>query len=107
MADALDLIPVDRATACLWPVSATDARLHLRIIAGDVSPEQRAWLHARGGRVTILDPSGSGSCRKFWQLHATAEGWADAEELRRELGKIDCECGRYFRLITEQIGRAA
>ena len=107
MADALDLIALDKAVACLWPHSADDPRLHLRIVAGQPSEAQRAWLAKRNGRTTILDPTGSGSCRKFWQLHAHAEGWADAAELRQELGKIDCECGAYFRLIAAQLGDAA
>jgi hypothetical protein len=107
MADARPLIALDKATACVWPHSAEDERLHLRIVAGDLTAEQRAWLEAKGGRATILDPMGQGDCRVFWQGHARDVGWADAAELRREFGKLDCETGKYFRLIAEQLRETA
>jgi hypothetical protein len=103
MADAPALIPLDKAVACVWPHSAEDERLHLRIVAGDLTPQQRAWLEARGGRATILDPLGQGDCRVFWQQHGGPKGWHDAAEIRRELGKIDSETGKYFRLIASQL----
>jgi hypothetical protein len=107
MADARPLIPLDKATACLWPHSATDQRLHLRIVAGDLTAEQRAWLAARNGRATILDPMGQGDCRVFWQGHARDVGWASDVELRREFGKLDCDLGKYFRTISEQLREVA
>jgi hypothetical protein len=101
------LIPLNDATVCLWPVSATDGRLHLRIVAGELTPEQRAWLAKRDGRATILDPTGSGDARNFWQLLGRHPGWADAAELRAEFGKLDCDLGKTMRLIQKQVGDAA
>lgn len=106
-APALDLIALDRATACVWPHSTDDPRMHLRIVAGTPSAEQREWLHQRGGHATILDPTGSGSARKFWQLHGREPGWHDAEEIRREFGKVDDECGAYFRTIAAHLRERA
>lgn len=106
MADALTLIPLDKAVACLWPVSATDPRLHLRIVAGDLTAEQRAWLARRNGRATILDPTGSGDARNFWQLIGRDPGWADAAELRAEFSKLACDLGMYMRQIQKQVGDA-
>jgi hypothetical protein len=107
MADAPALIPLDAAVACLWPVSATDARLRLRILPGRPDEAQRAWLAARNGRATILDPTSTGDARNFWEGHGKAEGWADAAEIRREMGKVDCAAGAYFRLIASQVGDKA
>ena len=97
------LIALDRATACVWPHSATDARLHLRIVAGDLSAAQRAYLADRRGYATILDPTGSGDARLFWQGHGRAEGWADAAEIGREFAKLDCETGAMFRTVRGQV----
>ena len=107
MADALTLCGLDDAVACLWPVSADDKRLHLRIVAGDLTQDQRAWLAKRNGRATILDPTGSGDARKFWMLLGKDPGWADAAELRREFAKLDCDLGKYMRQIQQQLGEAA
>ncbi len=106
MADAA-LIPLDAAVACIWPVSATDARLRLCIVRSPSTPAQRAWLAERGGYCTILDPTSTGDARLFWESAGRATGWADAAELRREMGKVDCAAGQYFRLIAEQVGDAA
>ena len=103
MTDALDLIPLDRATACLWPVSATDGRLHIRILAGDLTAEQRERLAKRHGYATILDPTGSGDARKFFEGHGRAEGWADGMEITRELAKLDCDIGRSMRATASQV----
>jgi hypothetical protein len=105
MAEAL--IPLDQAVACLWPVSAEDKRLHLRILPGPPNEAQRAWLAKRNGRTTILDPAGQGDARAFWIGVGNDTGWADAAELRRELGKVDCDLGRYMRGIAETLGDAA
>lgn len=107
MADALELIALDKATARLWPHSAEDKRLHLRIIAGDPTEAQRAWLARRNGRFTILDPSGQGDARAFWIGIGNDTGWFDAAEIRREFCKVDCDLGRYMRTIAEQLGDAA
>lgn len=101
------LIPLSDAVACLWPHSAEDHRLHLRILPGPPDMAQRAWIERRGGRATILDPTGSGDARNFWQLLGRDPGWADAAELRAEFGKLDCELGRYMRTIRQQLGEAA
>ena len=107
MAEAAEtLIPLDAAVACVWPHSDADPRLHLRILPGPLTSDQRAWLLARGGHTTILDPVGSGDIRQFWQLHGAQEGWHDAAEIRREFGRVDCPGGEYFRLITKQVGDA-
>lgn len=106
-APALGLIPLDAAVACVWPASATDKRLRLRILPGPPDAAQAAWLAARNGYATILDPTGTGDARLFWQGHGRETGWADDAELRREMGKLDCECGAYFRLIASQVGDAA
>ena len=103
MADALDLIALDRATACVWPHSDTDARLHIRIVAGDPSEQQRDWLAQRHGYATILDPTGSGDARKFFEGHGRAEGWADGMEITRELAKLDCDIGRSMRATASQV----
>lgn len=110
MADAQTtpaLIPLNDAVACLWPVSAEDKRLHLRILPGAPNEAQRAWLTKRNGRTTILDPAGQGDARAFWIGIGNAEGWADAAEIRREFCKVDCDLGRYMRTIAEQLGDAA
>ncbi len=108
MADAATeapaLIPLADAVACLWPVSADDKRLHLRILPGPPTEAQRAWLAKRNGRTTILDAGGQGDARAFWIATGNAEGWADAAELRREFGKVDCDLGRYMRTIGAQLG---
>lgn len=107
MADALDLIALDNATACLWPHSKTDKRLHLRIVAGQPTEAQRAWLAKRNGHATILDATGSGDARNFWTRHGKDDGWADADEIRREFCKLDCDLGRYMRGIAKALGDAA
>lgn len=66
-----------------------------------------AWLAKRNGRATILDPTGSGDARKFWQLLGRDPGWADAAELRREFSKLDCDLGKYMRQIQQTLGEAA
>ena len=101
------LLPLDKATACVWPHSAEDQRLHLRIVAGDASAEQRAWVEARGGVVTILDALGTGDARAFWHRHGGTHGWHSAAELRAEFGKLDCDLGKYFRTIAEQLRETA
>jgi hypothetical protein len=103
----LALIPLDAAVACLWPVSATDARLRLRILPGRPDEAQRAWLAQRNGYATILDPTSTGDARLFWQQRGREAGWADAAELRREMAKLDCDAGAYFRLIAEQLRERA
>ena len=102
-----DLIPLDRATACLWPHSAEDKRLHLRIIDGTPSQEQREWVTARGGRCTILDATGTGDARLFWTGLGRDTGWADAKEIRAEFVKLDCPLGEYMRQIDAALGKAA
>lgn len=100
MADATLLIPLDRAVACVWPVSADDPRLNLRIVDGQPSETQREWLAKRGGRATILDPTGTGDARAFWIATGRNPGWADATQLHGELGKLDCALGAYMRSIA-------
>lgn len=107
MADAPSLIRLDDAVACLWPVSATDRRVHLRIELGPIGPARLAKLAAIGGRTTILDPTGSGDARKFWQLLGRDPGWADAAALRKEFAKLDCDLGTYMRQTMRQLGEAA
>jgi hypothetical protein len=105
--DAPALIPLDSAVACIWPVSVTDKRLHLRIEAAPLGPKRMARLVSLGGRTTILDPTGSGDARKFWQAIGRDVGWADAAELRREMGKVNCDLGKHMRQIAQQLGDAA
>lgn len=101
------LIPLDAAAACLWPVSATDQRLRLRIVRSPPSAEQLAWLAQRGGRSTILDPTGKGDAQLLFARVGRHEGWADAEEVRREFGKVDCPLGASMRALSVQLERAA
>lgn len=105
--DAPALIPLDAAAALIWPVSADDPRLRLRIVRSPSTPEQREWLAKRHGYATILDPTGSGDARLFWQGHGREPGWHDAEEIRREFGKVDDECGAYFRTIAAHLRERA
>lgn len=101
------LIALDAAVACVWPVSADDKRLRLRILPGPPTEAQRAWLAKRNGRTTILDPAGQGDARAFWIGIGNDTGWFDAAEIRREFCKVDCDLGRYMRTIAEQLGDAA
>ena len=106
MADP-ELIPLDAAAVCLWPISATDHRLHLRIVRSPPSAEQLAWLAQRGGRTTIPDPTGKGDALVLFQRVGRAEGWADAAEVRAEFGKLDCDLGASMRALSAQLERAA
>ena len=107
MPDAPSLIPLDKAVACLWPKSATDKRLRLRIEAAPLAGERKARLESMGGRCTIIDPTGSGDARKFYQAIGRDVGWADGFEVTRELAKLDCDLGKSMRTIRAQIGDAA
>ena len=98
------LIPLDQAVACLWPVSATDPRLHIRVLPGPPDEAQRAWLAKRNGRTTILDPQGQGDARAFWIATGRDPGFADAREIRDQIGKVDCDLGRYMRTVAQQLG---
>lgn len=101
------LIPLDLAAACLWPVSATDRRQRVRIVRSPPSAEQLAWLAQRGGRSTILDPTGKGDALVLFQRVGRNEGWADAAEVRAEFGKLDCDLGASMRALSAQLERAA
>lgn len=101
------LIPLDLAAACLWPVSATDRRQRLRIVRSPPSAEQLAWLAQRGGHSTALDPVGQGDAQQFFARVGRNEGWADAAEVRREFGKVDCPLGASMRALSVHLERAA
>lgn len=102
-----ELIPLDRATAALWPHSADDPRLHLRILDGDPSQAQRDWIAKRGGRFTILDPTGSGDARLFWTGLGRDTGWHNADEINAEFAKLDAPLGEHMRQILAALGKAA
>lgn len=102
-----ELIPLDLAAACLWPVSATDQRQHVRIVRSPPSPEQLAWLAQRGGRSTIPDPTGTGDAQLLFARVGRTDGWADAAEVRAEFGKLDTEFGAGMRRLSQQLERAA
>ena len=102
-----ELIPLDLAAACLWPVSATDQRQRLRIVRSPPSPEQLAWLAQRGGHSTALDPTGTGDAQQFFARVGRTDGWADAAEVRREFGRVDCPLGASMRALEAQLARAA
>ena len=106
MADP-ELIPLDAAAVCLWPVSATDQRQHVRIVRSPPSPEQLAWLAQRGGRSTIPDPTGAGDAQLLFARVGRTDGWADAAEVRAEFGKLDTEFGAGMRRLSQQLERAA
>jgi hypothetical protein len=96
-----DLIPLDDAVACIWPISDTDPRMHLRILPGPPSAEQRTWVEQRGGLVQILDATGSGDAHKWWRMQILVTGWADPAAAQREMAKVDCALGKQFRAAQE------
>jgi hypothetical protein len=79
--------------ACVWPVSAGDKRLRLRIEPAPLDADRMRKLASVKGYATILDPTGTGDARLFWASAGRSTGWADAAELRREMAKLDCETG--------------
>lgn len=101
------LIPLDAAAVCLWPASAKDQRMRVRIVRSPPSPEQLAWLAQRGGQTTIADPTSRGDALLLFQRVGRNEGWADAAEVRGEFGKLDCDLGASMRALSAQLERAA
>ncbi|UMO76009.1 hypothetical protein [Planktothrix phage Pra-JY27] len=93
-----DLIPLDKAVACLWPAGSNDPRLRIRVEDGPLGPERMRRLTSLGGRCTIIDPTGTGDARVFYNLLARSPGWAREDEVRRELGALDCDFGRKLRI---------
>jgi len=102
-----ELIPIDAAAVCLWPASPTDQRQRLRIVRSPPSAEQLAWLAQRGGHSTALDPTGKGDAQLLFARIGRTDGWADAAEVRREFGKVDCPLGASMRALDAQLARAA
>lgn len=94
MAD--DLIPIANAYLATWPVGDRGC-LRLRVFAGPITPEHRAWVEARRGDITRADMATGDDAQAAFMAFGRNPGWHDVAEVRREFSRIACPLGDAFR----------